>query len=234
MAFCPANESPLRPNRLQYVPAFLSAASTVASGSSKVNGASSRRHGAIAGIPSCDSFILGVDDQHDAADLRCGQQAASACREQKLSADSLALQSAIHSQARQAEARHIMACQPAPYDLRRLGVVDRCGAQTVEAENGFIAGVIGVITGVNRKKSFRAAPFVALAGVTAQEFVQRFFAAFETFPVMLLANRLFVPRGHDYGRLCKARAAASSFALGAGGFSSRSRTRRLSLSESCT
>ncbi len=89
---------------------------------------------------------------------------------------------------------------------------------------------------VDREERFRAAQVVALAGVAAQEFIQRFFAAVEGFAIMLLGDRLFVPRRHDlcYVGFGNARAAASSFALGAGGFSSRSRTRKLSRSESCT
>ena len=93
--------------------------------------------------------------------------------------------------------------------------------------NGFVVGI------VNRKKRFRTAQLVALAGVTAQEFSQRFFAAVERFPIMFLVDRLFVPCRHDYDRFGNARAAARSFAFGAGGFSSRARTRKLSLSESC-
>jgi hypothetical protein len=108
-----------------------------------------------------------------------------------LSPNSLSLQSAIHSQARLAEAWHVIACQPAPYDLRRPGIVKRRGAQTIEAQNGFVVGI------VNRKESFRAAPLVALAGVTAQEFIQRFLAAFERFPIVFLVDRLFVPCRHD-------------------------------------
>jgi hypothetical protein len=48
--------------------------------------------------------------------------------------------------------------QPAQYDLRRAGTVNRGGTQAVEAENGFLAG------NVNRKERFRAAQIVALAG----------------------------------------------------------------------
>jgi hypothetical protein len=66
------------------------------------------------------------------------------------------------------------------------------------------------------------------------ELIQRFVAAVEEFPIMSLADRFFVPRDHDYRRFGRARAAASSLAFGAGGFSSRSRTRKLFLSESCT
>lgn len=183
----------------------------------------------MAGIPSCHLFILCIDDKHDAANIRRGQQAASARREQKLSANSLPLEPAIDSQARQAEARYIIVCQPAPYDLRCPGIVNRGWTQTIEAENSFVAGV------VDRKERFCTAPVVALAGVTAQEFIQRFFAAVEGFAIMSFADRLLVPCRHDYDRrFGKARAAASSFAFGAGGFSNRSRTRKLSLAESCT
>src|ERR1035438_6627691 len=55
------------------------------------------------------------------------------------------------------------------------------------AMNGFVVGI------VNRKKRFRTAQLVALAGVTAQEFSQRFVAAVERFPIMFLVDRLFVP-----------------------------------------
>jgi hypothetical protein len=75
---------------------------------------------------------------------------------------------------------------------------------------------------------------MALASVTAQEFIQRFFAAVERFPIMFLADWLFVPRRHNQDRFGNARAAARSFAFGAGGFSSKSRTLKLSLRESCT
>lgn len=149
-----------------------------------------------------------------------------------MSANSLPFEQAIHSQARQAETRHIMAGkmarQPAPYDLRRPGIVNRGWAQAVEAKNGFVVGT------VNRKKCFRTTQLMALPGVTAQEFVQCCFAAVERFPIMVLANRLFVPCRHNYDRFGNARAALSSFAFGAGGFSSRLRTRKLSLPESWT
>jgi len=97
-----------------------------------------------------------------------------------------------------------MVSQPAPYDLRGAGIFNRSGAQAVETENGSVVGV------VDRKECFRAAQLVALTGVTAQEFVQRFFAAVEGFPIMVLADRLFVPRRHPHDRRGNARAAASS------------------------
>src|ERR1700683_3924193 len=118
-----------------------------------------------------------------------------------------------------------MACQPATCDLWSAGIAHRRRAQAIEAENGFVIGIL------NREESFRTAPLMALASVTAQEFVQRLFAAIERFPIMFLANRRFVPRHHDYHRLGNARAAARSFAFGAGGFSSKSSTRKLSLAE---
>ena len=76
-----------------------------------------------------------------------------------------------------------MASQPAPYDLRRAGIFNRSGAQAVETENGFVAGI------ADRKECFRAAQLVALAGETAQGSVQRFFAAVEGFPIMALVDR---------------------------------------------
>ena len=90
----------------------------------------------MARIPCGDPFIFGVDDQHHAAHLRRGQQAASARREQELSAEAASLQPAIHGQARQAEAWHVIARQTAPCDLRRTDVVHRGGAQAAESENG--------------------------------------------------------------------------------------------------
>ena len=80
-----------------------------------------------------------------------------------------------------------MTRQSAPHNFRRLGVVNRRGAQAVEAKDGFIGSVF------NRKEGFRSAALVALAGVAAQEFVQLFVAAIERFPIMFLADRLLVP-----------------------------------------
>src|SRR5271167_1123319 len=114
-----------------------------------------------------------------------------------------------------------MACQLAPYDLRRPGIVNRGRAQTIETLDGFVIRI------VNRKERLRPAQVVALARITTQVFIQRFLAAVERFPIMLLADRLFVPCRHDWDRLGIARAAANSFLFGAGGFSSRFRTRKL-------
>ena len=121
-----------------------------------------------------------------------------------------------------------MARQPAADDARRPGIVNRGGAQTIETENGFVARI------VDRKERLRTSKLVALTGVTAQEFVQRFLAAVERFPIMFLADRLFVPCRQDRYRFGNARAAARSLRFGAGGCSSKSRTRKLSLSESRT
>jgi hypothetical protein len=80
-----------------------------------------------------------------------------------------------------------MARQPAPYNIRRSNIVNRGGTQTVEAENGFVVGI------VNRKECFRTARFVALAGVPAEDLIQYFFAAVKPFPIMVLVDGLFVP-----------------------------------------
>jgi hypothetical protein len=75
---------------------------------------------------------------------------------------------------------------------------------------------------------------VAFAGVAAQEFIQGFFTAIERLAIVFFVDWLFVPPSHDYYRFGNARAAASSFAVGAGGFSSKLRTRKLSLPDNCT
>lgn len=175
----------------------------------------------------CGSFILGVDHQHDPTNLRRSQQTAATRGQQELPAQSVSLKSAIYGQAPEAEARHVMPRKSAFYDLRRPGIVNRRRTQTIKAENGFIAIADG-------EKSFRAASFVTLSGITAQEFVQRLITAIERFPVMFFADWLFMPSRHGYRRFGNARAAANNLAFGAGGFSSRSSTRKLSLAESCT
>jgi hypothetical protein len=101
------------------------------------------------------------------------------------------LKPVIHGQTGEAEARHVMARQSAPYDLRRPGIVNRSRTQTVEPENGSLVGI------VNRKECLRAAQLVALAGIAAQEFIQRFFAAIERVPIVFLVYRLLVPCRHD-------------------------------------
>jgi len=50
-----------------------------------------------------------------------------------------------------------------------------------------------VIGAIDREKSFRAAQFVASAGVTAQEIVQGRLAAVAGFAIVLLVDRLFAP-----------------------------------------
>jgi hypothetical protein len=138
------------------------------------------------------------------------------------------VQLSIHGQPRQAEAWNVVTGQAAFCNFRRPGIFDRGRAQAVEAENRFVVAI------VNRKKGFRAAEVVALPGKTAQEFIQHVFAAIESAAIVFPADRLFVPCDHDYDRFGKARAAARSFALGLGGLSKRSRTRKLSRPDSFT
>ena len=88
-----------------------------------------------------------------------------------MSANSLPLQLSIHSQPCQAEARNVVTGQAAFYDFRRPGIFNRGRAQAVKTENRLIVAV------VNREEGFRRAQIVALAGVTAQEFIQRVLSA---------------------------------------------------------
>ena len=113
-----------------------------------------------------------------AANLRRGHQAASARRKQKLSAKSLPLEPAIHGQSRQAETRHVVARHPRRTISGVARKANRSGAETIEAKEGFVVGI------VDRKKCLRATQFVALAGIPAQEFIQCFFAAVEGLPIM--------------------------------------------------
>ena len=83
-----------------------------------------QRHGTVTRVPFCCPLILGVDKKGDAADFGRRQQTASSRCEQKLSAKTLSLYLAIHSEARQPEYWHVMTCQPVPYDLRRPGIFD--------------------------------------------------------------------------------------------------------------
>src|ERR1700722_2964418 len=134
----------------------------------------------------------------------------------------------MDGQARQAKRRHVVPSQPAPHNFRRPGVCDRCRTQAVEAENGFVVGV------VDGKKRLGAAEIVTLAGMAAEELIQRFFAAVESFAIMAFGNRLFMPCHSIHDREGSPFATANSLAFGAGGFSSRSNTRKLSRSESWT
>jgi hypothetical protein len=117
---------------------------------------------------------------------------------------------------------------PRRNDFRRPGILDGSRTQAVETVNGFVIGI------VDCKERLRAAQIVTPAGIAAQEFIQCLVAAIESAAIMFLADRLFVPARHDYGRFGSARAAATSFAFGAGGWSSSSRTRKLSRADSRT
>lgn len=80
-----------------------------------------------------------------------------------------------------------MTGQAAPYDLRGTGVVNGCGTKTVEAENRFLVVI------VNGEESLRTTTFMALSGVAAKKFIQGLVATVEGFPIMRLADCLFVP-----------------------------------------
>ena len=51
---------------------------------------------AVGPVPACHSFVLGVDEKRDAADLRGGLNASSPGCEQQLPTDALALHGSIH------------------------------------------------------------------------------------------------------------------------------------------
>ena len=156
----------------------------------KRQGRVEQRYGTIARIPRGHPFILGIDEKNDATDLCCGQQTSPTRCQQKLSANPLSLKPAVHRQARQAESGNVMPRQPSTENRWCPSIVNGCRTQAIEAENGFLVGI------VDGKEGFCPAQLVALPGISAQKFVQRLFAAVERISIVLLANWLFVPR-HD-------------------------------------
>src|ERR1051326_114073 len=76
---------------------------------------------------------------------------------------------------------------------------------------------------------------MALAGIASEEFIHHGIAAIKSLAIMVPCDRLLVPAGKRHVRLGfglgSAAMAARSLAFGAGGFSSRSRTMRLSRSD---
>src|SRR5260370_31402539 len=120
-----------------------------------------------------------------------------------------------------------MALQAAADKLRRSGICNRGRAQAVVSENRVVVGI------VDRKEGLCAAQFVALPGIALQELIQGGFAAVEGLPIMPFGDRLLVPPPAVHFCLRSDFAAASNFALGLGGLSSKAQTRRLSRSQSC-
>ena len=77
--------------------------------------------------------------------------------------------------------------------------------------------------------------FMTLQGVALQEIIHRQIATIEGLSIMAFQDRLFVPGGRDHARLhvrfSSAAMAARNLAFGAGGFSSKFSTKRLSRSD---
>src|SRR5437016_2097600 len=107
-------------------------------------------------------------------------------------------------------------------DLWCAGIFQGGWAEAVSAENR-----LAVRFG-NGQECLGSSLVMTLAGVSPEELIERRLVAVKRRTIVLLGNRLFTPirQGHD--RSGMARAAFRNFALGAGGFSSRLSTRRLS------
>src|ERR1035438_533375 len=88
---------------------------------------------------------------------------------------------------------------------------------------------------MNCEKGLRGTRFMALASVTLEEVIHRRIATIERLPIMLFRDWLFVPGRNAHRRFRVgfgiAAMAARSLAFGAGGFSSRFSTKRLSRSD---
>ena len=186
-----------------------------------------KRHGPVAGVPAGRQHALGIDQQANAANLCRRQQAAPPGCEEKLATKSPALHRQGDGEPRQAERRHLVAGEAALNELRRPVVGDRRRISRYRSRGSFGRSVLSIA-----RKVLAPPPLVALARVLAQKGVQGVIAAVEVAPVVRLCDRLLMPRRKAHEGPGNARAAASSLALGAGGFSSSSRTRRVSRSDS--
>ena len=65
-------------------------------------------------------------------------------------------------------------------------------AQAIEAQDRCVVGI------VDCKKGFCATGLMALSRIAAQEVIQRMVATIEHVEIMLLADRLFMPRRHSH------------------------------------
>ena len=131
----------------------------------------------------------------------------------------------INGDAREPKTGNLMACEAALHDFRCAVIGEGGRGKTVESENG--ARVV-----VDRQKGLRPTLVVALARKAHQKDVQLRVATVEGAAIVLPCNRFLMPWRNSHAGDGMAMAAARSLAFAAGGFSSSSRTRKLSRSDS--
>src|SRR5438128_920078 len=134
----------------------------------------------------------------------------------------MTLDRTIHRQSREPKDRQVMPGEALANDLWCAGIFQGGRAETVEAQN-----CLAVRFG-NGQECLGGALVMTLAGVSSEELIEGRLAAVKRRAIVLFGNRLFTPVGQAHDPTGTARAAFRNFALGAGGFSRRSNTRRLS------
>ena len=90
---------------------------------------------AIAFIPARGAFVLGVDQQRDAADILRDADAVIGRAQQESASESAALRRSVDGEAAETEHRHVVTRQAFLRERRRPRIVERRRAQRVEAEN---------------------------------------------------------------------------------------------------
>ena len=122
---------------------------------------------AIAFVPARRAFVLGVDQQSDAADIIGDADAAFGRTQQESAAEPLALRRPINGEPAEAKHRHVVTAETLLRESGRAAVFERRGAQRVEAEDARRC--------VDRRgdEAFRAPAFVVLAGVALQMALSR-------------------------------------------------------------
>jgi hypothetical protein len=90
---------------------------------------------AMAFVPARRAFILGVDQQSDAADIIRDADAAVGRTQQESAAEPLALRCPINGEPAEAKHRHVVTAETLLRESGRAAVFERRRAQRVEAED---------------------------------------------------------------------------------------------------
>lgn len=100
-----------------------------------------QRNGTIAGIPGSGSFVFGVYDQQNPADLGRNPNASAPGRPQKLTPKPFPLHANIRCKPREPETGHFMPGESAPNQFGRVGVIQAARSNAIETENRLVVGV---------------------------------------------------------------------------------------------
>src|SRR5262249_44069588 len=93
-------------------------------------------HRAVAGVPSGGAFILRIDDENHASNLRGRTQAASSRSSQELAAEALSLPAEIRRKSCEPKTGDLMPGETAANYLGRVRIVQSTGREAVESKDG--------------------------------------------------------------------------------------------------